>query len=235
MEIRKILSKREDLSTFIVHLTRGYADNTAKENLESIVADKKIAAKSMYGSAKKTIEEEERVLDSQKCVCFTETPLQHLSLLTEKIEGRQCQYEKYGIAFPKKIARKKGIHPVWYVDITSGTGKDWLMKPINKMIEDELKRDNFEDSCIAKLSPFIEQMGMGESYCKEFWWEREWRHVGDFQLPDKYILICPENEIKKFKKLSNDENIRFIDPDWGLEEIIASLAGYDLDRDVRIL
>jgi hypothetical protein len=38
----------------------------------------------------------------------------------------------------------------------------------------------FDQQPVAKLTPFIEQMGTGESsatrprYQKEFWWEREW-------------------------------------------------------------
>jgi hypothetical protein len=65
---------------------------------------------------------------------------------------------------------------------------------------------------------------------KEFWWEREWRHVGDLHLPvGKVIWLCPEREIKKLKDHDGDpvtDREAVIDPRWGLEQIIAHLAGF---------
>ena len=74
------------------------------------------------------------------------------------------------------------------------------------------------------------------SYRKEFWWEREWRHVGDFDLPTRVILICPEDEHAGFEKMAEKSGhpSRCVDPEWGLEQIIARLAGFTRD-DVEIL
>lgn len=36
--------------------------------------------------------------ESQNCVCFTETPLEHVSLLLGKIGDRNCEFKPYGIA-----------------------------------------------------------------------------------------------------------------------------------------
>ena len=81
------------------------------------------------------------------------------------------------------------------------------------------------------MAPFIEQMGTKkgvQGYRKEFWWEREWRYQGDFELPDHFIVLCPEKEIPAFKKLLKKEDllVPLLDPRWGLEQIIARLAGF---------
>jgi hypothetical protein len=51
---------------------------------------------------------------------------------------------------------------------------------------------------ILRLTPFIEQMG-NPSGRKEFWWEREWRHVGDlsFGTDDIVVVFAPEDEARR--------------------------------------
>ena len=80
-------------------------------------------------------------------------------------------------------------------------------------------------------------MGTGQNYKKEFWWEREWRHVGDFTLPENYIVLCPEHEIGALEQftqsLPQPRRVRMIDPFCGLDQIIARLAGFDDEEVVR--
>jgi hypothetical protein len=235
--IADIVARRTDLGTFVVHITRGYKGRSAKRNLEAILADRKIVARSSFGSAVKALQDaikneeaSEDDLASQRAVCFTETPLEHLHLMLVDIEDirRTCKFAPYGIAMTKKIAREKGVNPIWYVDITPG--HTWLTNPINNLIDEAIASGKFANTNIAKLTPFIEQMGsLGGSYRKEFWWEREWRHRGDFSLPRRIILIAPEEEHREFAKVAEDHSIEasFIDPKWGLEAIIARLAGFD--------
>jgi len=71
--------------------------------------------------------------------------------------------------------------------------------------------------------------GDGQQYQKEFWWEREWRCRGDFRLPERVLIICPEADITNFEGIVECKvgvSAAFIDPDWGLEQIIARLAGF---------
>ena len=139
----------------------------------------------------------------------------------------------------KKLARVRDVNPVWYVDITPG--HDWLMKPINKLIDQP--NGDFDTSLISQITPFIEQMGSGRGkdgngYRKEFWWEREWRHVDEFKLPDHVILICPDenDDHKEFEDMAkrSGHSAKCIDPHWGLEKIIARLAGFQ-NEDIDIL
>lgn len=231
MDIKQLLARRSDLSTFLVHLTREYPPGThARDNLKSILIDQVIEARTAYGSAVKRLDELEifndKSKDTQKVVCFTETPLEHVRLLTGEIEKRATQFGPYGIAISKRLARKTGVNPVWYLDITPG--HSWLTTPLNNLINKEIEGNMFATSDIAKLAPFIEQMGVGENYFKEYWWEREWRHLGDFSLDMKFIVICPE---KEWESITPDwmrvVPRPFVDPEWSLEKIIGRLAGFE--------
>ena len=87
---------------------------------------------------------------------------------------------------------------------------------------------------IRHLTPFVEHMGTwGPGSQKEFWWEREWRYVGELNLwpiRDKVLWFCPENDISEIEQLIRGqwgmhapERIFCIDPRWGLEQIIGAL------------
>lgn len=51
MDIKELLARRSDLSTFLVHLTRDYESMSARDNLKSIVSDRVIEARNPFGSA----------------------------------------------------------------------------------------------------------------------------------------------------------------------------------------
>jgi hypothetical protein len=73
-------------------------------------------------------------------------------------------------------------------------------------------------------------MGTWPQRQKEFWWEREWRHVGDLDLPNEYrgvLWLCPEGE--ELVGPDGESLEPRIDPRWGLEQIIAHLAGFAVE------
>jgi hypothetical protein len=231
--ITEIVARRSDLSTFLVHFGRDGGGATAQQNLYRILSTGELEARNPYGMAQSRIERsglpaDHPVTVSQKVVCFTETPLEFSHLLFAGIEDRRFQFEPYGIAVSKKVGRRRGANPVWYLDMT--IGHDWLTKSLDSMID--AAWPDFAGTHLAKLTPFMEQMGSWYGKRKEFWWEREWRHVGDFPLPDHFIGLCPANEIKVFESYATAQGrpVRFIDPNWGLEQIIGKLAGFDADE-----
>lgn len=228
MRIQEILSRRSDLSTFLVHLTRTVDGKSAKERLTSIVLGSVIEAVNPFGHAVAPLKSAGWSTDSQRCVCFTETPLEHISLLTQPIEGRQIKFEPYGVIITKKQARKLGVNPIWYLDITPG--HDWLTKPLNDLIKRAIDDKNEKDS-VLRLTPFVEQFGIGAGNPKDFSWEREWRVANAFSLPERYMLLCPESEQNEFadtvrKARKNVADVPMLDATWGLETIIAKLAGF---------
>jgi len=239
MQITEVLARRTDLSTFLVHLSRAAPGASAKDNLISILQSGRIQARSPYGMAARRLQNVGIDAASQKSVCFTETPLKHVNLLSEEIENRAFRFEPYGIGITRKQGRMRGVNPVWYLDITPG--HDWLTQPINRLIDQAIESGAFDDQDIARVAPFIEQMGSGpgnaeqglQPYRKEFWWEREWRHVGDFHLPGTFIVLCPSAEIPQLQAvidalgpLEAPNRVSYLDPTWSLEMIIGKLAGF---------
>ena len=229
MDIKDVIARRTDLSTFLIHLTRDADPTPARSRLEQILANWTLAARSPYGAAARRLTDAGQNTDSQRCACFTESPLEHVYWLLPEIDNREIQFRPFGIALPKKEGRRLGINPVWYVDTTPG--HDWITNPINALIDEAIHAGAFPGSHIARIVPFVEQMGTWPGNRKEFWWEREWRHVGDLVLPDKIIVLCPEADFVHFQNIvtQNQPPVRsgkFIDPHWGLEQIIGRLAGY---------
>lgn len=238
MDIQRLLARRTDLSTFLVHLTKSGDGQSAKNRLINILRTHMIEARNPFGPAVQRLVNAEQSTDSQNCVCFTETPLEHVHILTSEIDDRDYHFEPYGIAITKKQGRRVGANPVWYLDITPG--HNWLTVPLEQMIDGAIAGENFAAHPLLRLTPFIEQMGRGQhadgqrGYMKEFWWEREWRHRGNFDIAGKLIVLCPVADMNDIKQALAAEEINwianpsFIDPQWGLEQIIGGLAGYDM-------
>jgi Putative abortive phage resistance protein AbiGi, antitoxin len=207
-----LLHRRSDLSTFLVHFTRDLSTGSARDNLLSIVNSRRIEARNVHGMLRDRATVGSSLADTQRCVCLTETPIEHAWMMCRPIANRQNQFANYGIAFPKIWARRGGVNPVWYVDITPG--HDFLTKPINELIEIAaagearafvpnghggealLQRVPLERSQVTQIVPFIELMGSHNGaapYRKEFWWEREWRKVGSlpFTWANVVTLFAP--------------------------------------------
>jgi hypothetical protein len=241
-KIEDLLQRRSDLSTFLVHFTRDHDGRSAKQNLTRILVEKRLRLGKPLGMAASVAERERgrpAFYKSQQVVSFTETPLQHAWMMCEDIEGRSIGFKPYGIALSKARGRTKGINPVWYLDI-SRRGIDWLTVPINSLVKRAIEEENFRAE-VFKITPYIEQMGPTSSgRPKEFWWEREWRWAGrdiHFVRKDIVVVLAPtryHDSIAADLEASAIQNgtnpayyadVPFIDPSWGLERIIARIAG----------
>lgn len=146
---------------------------------------------------------------------------------------------------------------MWYLDITRRGGADWLTVPIDQLLDQAVEDaspprattpdiERLASAPILRLTPFIEQMGNPSGRRKEFWWEREWRHVGDlsFGTDDIVVVLAPEDEHDDLhERLSRRPRFAsrmpaiasnmpaFVDAQWGLERRIGALADVaDLGR-----
>ena len=133
--------------------------------------------------------------------------------------------EPYGLVFTKIVARSKGALPVWYVEADSPQ-----MRAIDRLRHEAWKmEDDWAEHPGAQVFPFIETMGTGAGWQKEFWWEREWRHVGDYRF-DRHgelaLVVAPEEHHELLRSKYPGVRAR-IDADWSLERVIASLLGLD--------
>ena len=80
--------KREDLSRFLIHLTRDLKYSSARDNLIGILKDKKIEARNAHCLVMHKLEQKgfSIVLRRKfRTVCFTEAPLSQVSQLTHQI------------------------------------------------------------------------------------------------------------------------------------------------------
>jgi hypothetical protein len=232
VRIEEVLQRRTDLSTFVVHLTRDTGGRTARENLESIIGERLLRAGSPKGWAtREAFGLDGPSLATQRVVCFSETPLEHVHALFADIAGRSIHFAPYGVAFPKMVARWMGINPVWYVDFSHAPGarRDRAIKEALNALVTEASED-FAAHPVSRLTPFIEGMGSwpdgnGGKRLREFSWEREWRHLDDLDLSpwwSKALWLCPQGELDAFSaRVAGD--CHCIDPAWGLERIIGHL------------
>ena len=227
--IREVLQRRSDIATFVVHFTRQHGALTAEQNLVRILVQGCIEARSPMGWARRdTTQLGPVVADAQKTVCFSEAPLEHFYTLTTQIDGRRVALEPYGIAFTKMVARRKGANPVWYVDMSDGHSWD-LAHALDRM-RDEARRKAIREGAASFVSdpasailPFIEQMGTWSTTQKEFWWEREWRKLGNFSFSSEEVALIIAPEVAH-PALHRAFSRPAIDASWGLERMIASLA-----------
>lgn len=244
--IEDLLQRRTDLSTFLIHLTRDFKDGlTARENLLAMIDGEFITARSPFGPARDYEPHLEGSAATQKVVCFTETPLEHAWMMLEDIENRTVHFQPYGLALTKTTAREADCNPVWYshMALKKGTFKHFPIASINALIQDAVQRSRVGDTIdsaklgeepIFKLTPFFEQMGYTpDTPRKEFWWEREWRHIGDFNigLPGRIVaVLAPAHDHVKLREdlteIHEDWGKRpILDPRWGLERMLVAMSG----------
>ncbi len=237
--IEELLHRRSDLSTFLVHLTRDGVQS-ARDNLVSILRERMIEARTPMGMAADLDPILRGTTATQRVVCFTETPLEHTWMMVENIPGRSVCFSCYGLVFTKTTARRMGCNPVWYLDITPG--HQWLTGPVQQLraqaIEaarhsktDGIEQVRLKQQPIFKLTPFLEQMGKPKVVRKEFWWEREWRHVDDFCFDSSHVvtILAPEeaHDTLDAELDALGRRVPVVDPRWGQERMIAALSGID--------
>ena len=139
------MKSRNDMSSRLIHLTRGKNDDEAFENLWKILIDKKIKGSDSGGY----------VIGATKAVCLQELPLTAIveNLLYEDSLNDKIRYSPFGIRLSKPFVYKKGGRPVIYENST-------LMK--NYLPESEYWR-------IVNLNLTDKES------CMDWTHEREWR------------------------------------------------------------
>ena len=228
----KIIEMREDLSHFVVHLTRDdRKDNegsTARRNFEEILSDKKIIAFNPHCIFNKQLKEiPEKIRNEFDVSCFTEIPLHQIHLLIQPMKGRTIKLEPYGFVFRKDYLISKGAQPAIYIN--SYDNNNQLRDSIDDLLS-LAKERKFKDK-FHNLFPFIN--AMHERY--DFTWEREWRMLGDlkFQLKDIICVILPADKENELKERFAKFGIAVISPSWTYEQIIGKLA--QQQRTTRII
>lgn len=214
----QFLGKKRDFSPLLVHLTRDGLDSfgdpavPAKDVLEFILDEKTLRAYNYFCLFQEDINsQDDKTKNEFKVICFTETPIDQIEVLMERVEGRTKEFEPYGLVFTKDYIREKKGNPAFYVD-------ESIFDPFWKLYNDAKGRGFSlgENKVLALVNKCDKSF--------DFHWEREWRIVGDleFKLNDIYCGLCPEADIAYFEKKYSP--VKFISPNWGINKILDKLV-----------
>lgn len=215
---------REDLSRFIVHLTRDdrktFRDGrSARKNLLAILKQKRLLAAQAHCLHGKKIDRlPDSLQDSTKVVCLTEVPLNQLHLMVRKIPGRLVNLEPYGVVFTKEFVTAAGAQPALYINAYQS---NWLREAADQLFACAAAGEPAYDK-LWRFLPFINIMH--GKY--DFSWEREWRVIGDlkFEQKDLVCVILPEEGEVKLKEAASRAGVATISPGWSYEQIVGELA-----------
>jgi hypothetical protein len=219
------LSGREDVSRFMVHLTRDDREDyshggTARANLLSILREKRISAISPHCTFNRSVEKlPEKIAKRFNTACFTETPLNQLHLLVREIPGRKIKLSSYGICFRKEFIVEQGGQPALYIN--EYEDNTWLRECVNELYDISVSAKNLKKP-LWRILPFVNSMH--ERY--DFSWEREWRVLGDLRFSSREIvcLILPADQEAPLKERMADQGIATISPGWTYEQIVSELS-----------
>ena len=237
MRIDEVIRYRSDLSSYIVHLTRKHKfapDVSAEGNLKAILRGRTIEAKAVHGHAPSTLRAR-----GVLAVCMTETPLQYLPLLAQPIEHRSVQMTEWGVALTKYTARLKGANPILYSHAyPNAAGGAHQPSDALRTLQNLLDRGTINEelaSAAETLLAFSSKMQRDGGRPNEWWWEREWRKVGDltFTYNELAFGTAPRDRVTEMEDWTESTlgtRIRFLSPSWTLEEMIGHLAGLDEDN-----
>lgn len=216
---------RNDLSPFLVHLTREYEGKSPEMNLYNIMVSRSLK----YGNEPMSVARYRYPLGEIddvkmnlffKAVSFTETPLNEVYSLLN-IERRAINFSPYGLVFLKDRCMSNGVSPVIYINNTRGD-KDKTVESLCRLIESNPHAARNILPYISffgrKLRPYNKAPQMGEM---DFTWEREWRYASvnglfQFEEADVFMGLCPHDRIEWFE--DKFSWLSFIDPSRNLSQ-----------------
>jgi len=229
---------RDDMSQFLVHLTRDYGDRSALENLVSILRQRKIEARNphcLFAPKLKHTKFSPLLRSRFNTVCLTETPLHQISKLLQDVSGRQIKLQPYGMVFKRTDLQQKSASPAIYINSYGTSLRDYLLAEFDKTFSDttryrDLKEDNQYPNEIIRYYALVNVM------CSryDFSWEREWRMCGDLRFRYEDIVAIIADESDEFEETYSDRlssarsdcisRIPVIKPSWSYEEIIMKMS-----------
>lgn len=211
-----------DMSAHVIHLVAGSTARDAYEAIISILGHGTLEARKPFGAARHDAPD----LASQRCVCFSEIPVDQLGRIIERrLPSDRSAW--HGIAFTKTFLVARGGGPILYA--YEGTPQ---ADAIRRLVRQARKSADPESHPVWDLAPFVDIPGRGGTYYFE--WEREWRHVGDLRFSPKDVafLVMPEEfheAAESFFEVARSEgtgpayHCPYIDATWSRERCAKTL------------
>lgn len=224
--IQQATEGREDISRFVVHLTRddrkdfSEGGGTARKNFLSITKDRKIVAYRPHCLHNRILDQlPEKVRERLAVACLTEVPLNQLHLLCQSIPGRGIKLDSFGFVFTKEFFANAGGQPAIYVN--SYGANLWYRDAFDELF-DIVRRYENSNSKLWRILPFLNSM---HEKC-DFSWEREWRirRQLSFKLSDVVAVVLPADGEDDLKESFAKAGVAVISPGWTYEQIVAELA-----------
>lgn len=208
-------ARRNDLSGYLVHLTRKYGRASAKDNLVSILRVRTIKAKTPHCLFMHELNTEERKAFST--VCFSEVPLSDLNYLTHEMKGRSVKLSQYGLVFKKEIVQLLGGNPVFYLHMRSAEGR--ARHAALRRCFDVARKQGLATHGYSTFLPFVNRVDQKN----DFSWEREWRVAGDFhfELSRVFLGLAPKDELAWFER--RYRSFPWVSPRWGRDQMMGKM------------
>lgn len=216
-EVREI---RGDLSTHLVHLTKGNLFNqdghpsyfSPKQCLENILDKNQIygmGAVGQYNYARwyKNIQP-----GDLRAVSLTETPISEIFLFIG-IKYKALKFSSYGLVFDREKLAQPPVFAAPVMYFSQPSGNNHFLQIFNK-----LEQSHYADyKDVLYLFDKFGQTYAGKDY--NFMWEREWRIKGDLANVRDHVKfgLCPEADIDYFEQKYSP--IVFVDPFFNPRQI----------------
>lgn len=239
--IDDILNFRGDISPFLVHLTKGAGETSAREVLHAmieaarIVPGNRLVSDLRFGGFDVPQDELPRFFGA---TCFTETPLSEIHCLFN-IEYRTVNLEPYGLVLMKTSLLAQEVSPVFYLN-NEAADKDPVAQALYQLAH---RSPEVAEKLLPLFCVFgrkLQSPGAApQRGSVDFRWEREWRqpfYRGGvrFGIDDVFVGLCPHEEIEEFEQAL--PGVNFIDPlrplKWYATALIAARQRLDLSVSV---
>ncbi len=235
----KIPTSRDDLSRFLVHLTRDYDGTLARNNLISILKDKTIEARNSHCLVMHKLKQlgfSKLLKEKFRTTCFTETPLTQLNQLTQDTEDRNIKLQPYGIVFWKEELFDEGASPAIYINAKGTSISQFLLNEFDSIFKNTRTFKGLREQEKVHYTSIIHYYSLINVVKDkhDFLWEREWRHHGNFNFEYNEIVAIIAKNPSGFEKLCERKlpkkqyefikKTPIINPEWTYEELLENLT-----------
>ena len=230
---------RDDISQFVVHLTRRYKGKSPRDNLVSILADRVIEARTahcLFAPLFNSLQFTPLLKGRFKTVCLTETPLNQIDHLCAQIPGRKIKLQPYGLVFYKSTVLRRGGSPAIYINAQGTQIKNYLLKQFREHFKGIRSLHRFaigQQKYHKQMIQYYSLINIIASHYN-FAWEREWRYSGNFKFkyfdivaiiarnPDNFTKYCQQSITGP--RIHSLRKIPVISPKWSYEQIVDEMS-----------